>query len=85
VATAFTGYLPEAASATARSVFCPREIERLLEHLDLHGLAAKQALQLANAFFETADFGRRHNRIIGTHRLLAALAHQPPPAKHQAG
>jgi hypothetical protein len=38
-ATVFTGYLPAAVSATARWFFCPCQVKRLLEDLDLHGLA----------------------------------------------
>jgi hypothetical protein len=49
----FTGYLPEPASAIARSVFLSRQVERLLEDLDFHRLAAQEALQL----FEAADLG----------------------------
>src|SRR5205809_4757959 len=61
----FTGYLREAASATARSVFCPCKIQSLLEDLDLHCLAAEQPLQFPHSLFETANFGSRHHLIIG--------------------
>ena len=53
--------------------------------LDLHGLAAQQPLQFAHAVFETTYFGRCHHLVVGAHRFLASLAHQPPPAEHQAG
>jgi len=52
----FTGYLREAASATARSVFCPSQLESLFEDLDFHRLAAEQPFQLAHTLFKGADF-----------------------------
>ena len=85
VLTVFTGYRPDAASATARSVFCPCEVERLLKDPDLHGLAAEQPLQLPHALFETVEFGSRHHLIIGADGFLAAFVHQLPPAEYQAG
>ena len=81
-AIVFTGNLPEPKSATARSVFCPREIERLLEDLDLHGLAPEQPL--AHALLQPAHLGSSRHVVIGADRLLAPFAHQPPPAKHEA-
>src|SRR5262249_19325888 len=38
----------------------------------------------AHALFKVADFGRRNHLVVGPDGFLAPLAHQPPPAEHQA-
>jgi hypothetical protein len=53
----------------------PRYVERFLEDLDLHCLAAQQALQFTHPLFEAAQLGRRHDFVIGTGRPPAALTH----------
>jgi len=83
-ATVFTGNLRDLAIATARSVFCPCEVESLLEDLDLHGLATQKTFELADAVLELAGFRSRNDFLVGSNGLLAAFAHQPSPPEYQA-
>ena len=63
--TCFIGNRPRAQSWTARSVFCSRQLERLLEDLVLHRLAAEQPFEIAHPLFQSAQLGRRRDLIIG--------------------
>jgi hypothetical protein len=45
--------------------FLPRQVERFLEELDLHRLAAGRPFQLTPPLFKAADFGGRHHIVIG--------------------
>jgi hypothetical protein len=83
-ATLFIGNRRAAQSSTARSLFCPSEVESLLEDLVLHRLAAEQPFEIAHPFFQPAQLGSRHDVIIGADGFAASFAHQPPPTKHQA-
>jgi hypothetical protein len=42
------------AGANGSAMLSPRQVERLLEDLDFHRLAAEQPLQLAHLLLETA-------------------------------
>src|SRR5205807_6344907 len=64
--------------------FCPRQLERLLEDLDLHGLTAEQPFEVAHPLLEPAQLGGGHNLIIGAYGFATPFAHQPPPAEYQA-
>lgn len=55
----------------AGSVFCPGEVESLLQALGFHGLAAEKTLQIANSSFELADAARADDILVGLHRLMA--------------
>src|SRR5260370_37643512 len=81
VPTTFTGYLPAAASATARSVFLPVPGRAPFEDLNLHRLATEQPLQVANALFKTADLRSRPR----PHRRLARLPCRPPSPAGSTG
>src|SRR5262245_47796737 len=78
-ATTFTGNRPSAATASARSFFCLRPAQRLLQDLDFHGLAAQQPLELANAILQTAHLRAAHHRLVRSHRSGPALVHQAAP------
>src|SRR5262245_34585465 len=79
----FIGNRPAAQSSTARSLFCPSQVESLLEDLILHRLAAEQPFQIAYPFFQPAQLGGRHDLIIGADSFAAPFAHQPSPTEHQ--
>jgi hypothetical protein len=49
------------------------------------GLGAGPVHAPAVLRFKAADLGSCQDIIVGANRLLASLAHQPPPAEHQAG
>jgi hypothetical protein len=63
-ATVFTANLRDLAIATARSVFCPCEVESRLEGLDLHGLATQKTFELADAVLELAGFRSRNDVLV---------------------
>ncbi|MBR0674534.1 hypothetical protein GXW76_25440 [Roseomonas soli] len=84
-ATAFTGNLPVAATASARRVFWASLFEGLAQDLGLHGLAAEQALELADTVLEFPQAADRDDLLVGPDRLLPALGHAPPPLEQQAG
>jgi hypothetical protein len=56
-ATAFTGNLPVVATTSARRVFWAGLLEGLAQDLGLHGLAAEQAFELADAVLEFPSRG----------------------------
>jgi hypothetical protein len=47
--------------------FYPRDVERFLENLGFHGLAAEQALQLAHPSFELTDTARADDIFVSLH------------------
>jgi hypothetical protein len=55
----------------AHRFFCPSQVERLLEDLVLHRLAAEPPFEIAHPFFQPAQLGW-HDVIIG------ATASRPP-------
>src|SRR3954469_4356490 len=75
-AMVFTGNLPDLASATASSVFCPCKVQSFFEDLNLHGLAAQKTFELADAVLELAGFRSRNDVLVGSNGFLAAFAHQ---------
>jgi hypothetical protein len=82
-ATTFIGNRPDRATASATAVFCPRRGERLLEDLDLEGLAAEQTLELPDARLELAHPGGADHLVVDADRLAAAC-HPLPPLEQQA-
>ena len=71
--------------AAASSVFYPRDVERFLENLDFHGLAAEQALQFAYPSFQVTDTARADDIFVSLDRLQAAFQHSSTPVEQQAG
>ena len=71
--------------AAASSVFYPRDVERFLENLGFHGLAAEQALQLAHPSFQLTDTARSDDIFVSLDRLQAAFQHSSTPVEQQAG
>lgn len=71
-AIVFTWYRPEATSATARSVFYPRKLQRLFEDFDLHGFAAEQgpSCRTRSSSLRASD--------AGTTSSYARIASLPP-------
>jgi hypothetical protein len=63
----------------------PGQVEGLLEDLHLHGLAARQAPELAHAPLEVADPRRADDVLVGGDGLKAALEHAALPAEKLAG
>jgi hypothetical protein len=75
-AMVFTGKRLAPASATARSVFWPPPGRRLLEDLDLQGLAVQEPLDLPHAFLEAPNLGCRDHIIVDPDSLLSPFAHR---------
>jgi hypothetical protein len=82
--TAFIGNRLSVQSSAARSLFYPGKIKSFCEDLDLKSLAAEHTLEVSDALLEPPQLGGCHDVIIGAYGLAAAIAHQPPPAEHQA-
>jgi hypothetical protein len=57
-------------SGARERFFYPRDLERFLENLDFHGLAAEQAHQLAHPSFQLTDTARATR--LGTMALVTA-------------
>lgn len=57
----------------------------LAEDLGLHGLAAEEALELADAVLEFADAAHGDDLLVCPDRLVPTLGHAPPPLEQQAG
>ena len=57
--------------AAASSFFYPRDVERFLENLDFHGLAAEQALQFAHPSFQLTDTARADDIFVSLDSLQA--------------
>jgi hypothetical protein len=57
--------------------------ERLLQNLNLEGLAAEQALELLDALLELAHPGGADHLVVDPDRLAAALGHAPSPVEQQ--
>lgn len=55
----------------ARSVFFARKVECLPEDLDLHGLAPKQAFEVAHAPLQLAHPTGADHLLVGLHGLMA--------------
>ncbi len=83
-ATTFTGKRPVAATATARRAFFPGIGERFLEDLDLHGLAAEEAFELADTLLQFTGLAGRNDVLVGFDGDLATLGHELPPFEQQA-
>src|ERR687898_858167 len=64
--------------------FCPREIERLFEDLGFHGLASKQALEVAHTLLELANLAGADHVLVGMDSLVPAFEHPPLPGKKLA-
>ncbi len=69
--------------AAASSVFYPPDVERFLENLDFHGLAAEQTLQLADPSFQLTDTARADNIFVSLDRLQAAFQHSSTPVERK--
>jgi hypothetical protein len=61
--------------------FYPRDVERFLENLDFHGLAAEQALQFAHPSFQLTDTARSDDIFVSLDRLQAAFQHSSTPVE----
>lgn len=68
-----------------REFFGAGLLQRLAEDLCLHGLAAEQALQLADLRLELADPAGRDHVVVRPDSLEATFGHAPPPSEQQAG
>jgi hypothetical protein len=79
-ATAFIENRPPA----QQRFFCPRRGQRLLEDLDLEGLAAEQTLEFPDPLLELVHPGGAHHHVVGSDRFPAALGHPLPPLEQQA-
>lgn len=64
-----------AATASAKRVFWAGLLKGLAQDLGLHGLAAEQALRLADAVLEFPHAADRDDLLVGPDRLLPALGH----------
>jgi hypothetical protein len=65
---------PDRATACATAFFCPRGGERVLEDLDLEGLAFQETLELPDPLFELADLGGADHLLVDPDRFPAAFA-----------
>jgi hypothetical protein len=84
-ATAFIGNRPDRVAASATAVVCPRGGERLLQDLDLEGLAAEQTLELPDPLVKLArTLAAPSTKLVGPDRFPAALSHPLPPLEQQA-
>jgi hypothetical protein len=83
-ATTFIGNRPDRATASATGVFFPRGGERLLQNLDLEGLAAEQTLEFPDPLLELAHPGSADHYVVGPDRFPATLGHPLPPLEQQA-
>ena len=56
-----------------------------LQDLHLHGLAAEQPLEVADALLEPSHLRAPDNRLVRSHRRRSALRHQTAPTIQQIG
>jgi hypothetical protein len=67
--TAFIGNRPAVQSSTARSLFCPSDVEGFLEDFDLERLAAKHPHEIAHPILKPAQLGGWRHIVVGAHGL----------------
>ena len=76
---------PLGSDGTSQGFFWASGVEGLSEDLGLHGLAAREAFELADLGLEFAHTAEVNDVLVGPDSLVTPIGHAPPPLKKQTG